>query len=220
MAGSEHDPIRDFNEGSLRGHVKATCVLATLSAQKPKQASKFSLKQEGGCWMSHARMSRNARARRALFSSPQQIATSLRSPHDSDPAVSKLFRSVEPPAVSIPLTTTKGQSPTSTAAKTTRVLALVVRPASLFVVAPGRVWGVTCLVNVHTHFLSPLSHSTRFASTPLALSPSTPAPLALVDLSRSPLRPLCTLPEFIPSFSRRWPHLPDLQLLPAAVHLL
>lgn len=94
--------------------------------------------------MSHARMSRNARARRALFSSPQQIATSLRSSHDSDPAVSKLFRSVEPPAVSISLTTTKGQSPTSTAAKTTRVPALVVRPASLFVVASALWEGLGC----------------------------------------------------------------------------
>lgn len=139
-------------------------------------------------------MSRNASKTRALLRSKSRLPLDLLTTQ-IPPSASSLC----PPAVSIPLDDHQGTT-TSTVAKTTRVLARVtLRRCSC---VPRRVWGVTCLVNVHTHFLSPLYHSTRFASTPLTLPP--PAPLALANLScniTGLLRPLCTLPEFISSLS-------------------
>lgn len=120
-------------------------------------------------------------------SSPQQIATSLRSSHDSDPAV------VVPPAVSIPLDDHQGTT-TSTAAKTTRVLVVPRHSSSLQLRSEK---GLGC------HLPGQRTYSFSVPALPLYTLPPT-SPLALVNLScniAGLLRPLCTLPEFISSLS-------------------
>lgn len=135
-------------------------------------------------------MSRNASTTRALLRSKSRLPSDLL--HDSDPAVSKLFRSVEPLQSQSPLTTTitNVNSSKNNASSCSRRPSSVVRrpssrPASLssslrLRCCWGRVWGVTCLVNVHTHFLSP-APPTLHASL-LPLGPSPPPPPALVNL--------------------------------------
>lgn len=115
-------------------------------------------------------------------SSPQQIATSLRSSHDSDPAVSKSFRSAEPPAASIPLEDHPGAIDIATAAKTTRVLALAA------LLSPRRSPQLLPLRFHEGSGISPVSSAyvllffcpaLPLYTTPLLPSPPTPGPPAL-----------------------------------------
>lgn len=151
MAGSEHDlPFEIFfiflfgMRVRFCGHVKATGILATLSAQKPKRASKFSPKQEGGCWMSHARMSRNARARRAssLLRSKSRLPSDLLTTQIPLSASYSGLSSLNPldnPQGTIARANSSKNNASSCSRRPSRVT------LRRCVCTPGRVWGVTCL---------------------------------------------------------------------------
>lgn len=175
--------------------------------------------------MSHARMSRNASTTRALLRSKSRLPSDLLT---TQIPLSASYSGLSSPLQSqSPLTTTitnVNSSKNNASSCYRRPSSVVPSRVTLFVVASALLLGgsgVSPVWSTYILIFCPRSPTLHASLLPPWLFPSpSPPPPTLVNLYCSLLHLLYTLPEFISSLSGRWPPLPDLQLLPTAVHLL